>query len=206
MGLDAGVINFIKIFKPFKQTLTLGRQEILIKQKDHNKYCETMLLELFGSTCVDSVDNSAYQDATIIADMNLPWQPTKQYDTVLDLGTMEHIFNVPQTLENIRRACAVGGQIIHVVPANNFCGHGFYQFSPELFYSYYTKENGFEYTEVYIHNLKTHQRNFVPKPADGARAEIQSADPLYVMVRTIKQSDSFVGVQQSDYVEMWKTE
>ena len=206
--MDISVINFIRIFKPFGETLTLGRQEILTKElmetKDYGKYCEQMLIDHFGSTCVDSIDNSNYEKATIIADMNLPWKSTKLYDTVMDLGTMEHIFNVPQVLDNIKKACKIGGQIIHILPANNFCGHGLYQFSPEFFYSYYTTENGFINTEVYIENLKTKTRFYVDIPSNGNRALFHSNDELYVMVRTIKNLEKETTVQQSDYKFIWQ--
>jgi len=210
MGMDVSVINFIKIFKPFGETLTLGRQEILTREpmqtKNYGKYCEQMLLDHFGSTCVDSIDNSNYEGATIVTDMNLPWKSSKLYDTVMDLGTMEHIFNVPQVLDNIKKACKNGGQIIHILPANNFCGHGFYQFSPELFYSYYTEENGFIKTEVYIENLRTKTRHYIKPPINGHRATFESKDELYVMVRTIKNSEKQSQIQQSDYNFIWKTQ
>jgi hypothetical protein len=36
-------------------------------------------------------------------------------------------------LENVQ-AISGGGEIIHVLPANNLCCHGFWQFWPELFF------------------------------------------------------------------------
>ena len=45
------------------------------------------------------------------------------------------------------------GVILHVLPANNFNGHGFYQFSTELFYSLYSPKNGYEETVVFLADL-----------------------------------------------------
>ena len=36
-----------------------------------------------------------------------------------------------------------GGRLFIIAPANNYFGHGFYQFSPELFYRVLSAENGF---------------------------------------------------------------
>jgi len=63
---------------------------------------------------------------------------------------MEHVFNASQGLKNVTRLCAPGGQIIHSLPANNFCNHGFWQFSPELFFSLYSDKNGYSETEIFL--------------------------------------------------------
>jgi 2-polyprenyl-3-methyl-5-hydroxy-6-metoxy-1,4-benzoquinol methylase len=66
--------------------------------------------------------------------MNKPLPKTlhNKYDTVIDSGTLEHIFKAPEALEYCLLLCKPGGQILHMLPSNNWCGHGFWQFSPEL--------------------------------------------------------------------------
>ena len=44
-------------------------------------------------------------------------------------------------------------------PANGQCGHGFYQFSPELFYRLF-EANGFDPVEVYLVGLNKPSRWF----------------------------------------------
>ena len=58
-----------------------------------------------------------------------------QFDVVYDGGTLEHVFNFPVALRNAMELLRPGGRLftIHTC-ANNLCGHGFYQFSRELFY------------------------------------------------------------------------
>ncbi len=63
------------------------------------------------------------------------------------------MFNIAQALENCVKLCKIGGQILQAVPANGECGHGFWQMSPELFFSLYSERNGFIETEVFIANL-----------------------------------------------------
>jgi len=73
-----------------------------------------------------------------------------KYDFVLDLGTIEHIFNVPQVCENIINLLNVGGIFLSVNVNNNFSGHGLYQFSPEFYLSAFSKKYGMEVQELYI--------------------------------------------------------
>jgi hypothetical protein len=56
---------------------------------------------------------------------------------VFDGGTSEHVFNIPKVLENYHKMLKVGGRIIHASPTSNYVDHGFYMFSPTLFYDYY---------------------------------------------------------------------
>jgi len=63
--------------------------------RDYGSYCETFLQEQFGATAVDSFDTSKYEGASHIADMNRPILIDSTYDTILDGGCLEHIYNVP---------------------------------------------------------------------------------------------------------------
>jgi len=66
-------------------------------------------------------------------------QHYETYDTIIGSGTIKHIFNTSQGLKNVTRFCAAAA-IIHSLPANNFCNHGFRQFLPELFCSSYSEQ------------------------------------------------------------------
>jgi SAM-dependent methyltransferase len=162
---------------------------------------------------VDEIDASSYEGATIIHDMNLPL-PTihhLQYDFVYDGGSSEHIFNIKQVFDNINALVKPGGCVATSVPANNQLGHGFYQFSPELYYRYYSTANGYEKTTVLLceHQLKVPRFWFVRDPALlGTRIEIQNSSQLYLLCMTRKKSHVISPVipQQSDYFSAWNTE
>ena len=223
MGIDIHLFNFLryaKKFGAFNNTLTLGRQalhtdpkHILSKIENPSsygpdQYCEHLLKNSFGSTYVDSVDNSNYESSTIIHDLNLPISEGLHeiFDTVIDGGCIEHIFNAPLAILNISKMTRVGGQIIHALPANNFCGHGFWQFSPELFFSIYKYENGFSDTEIFLADLSdTNNWIKVSPPKNGDRINYYSNTPVYILVRTVtnKKITEFKNIQQSDYVESW---
>ena len=91
---------------------------------------------------MDCLDIVASRGSEIIVDLNEQIAPTlvNQYEIVLDGGTMEHCFNVPQVLKNILSMTKVGGFIIHVNPLNMF-NHGFYSFSPTFYHDFY-KQSG----------------------------------------------------------------
>ena len=103
-----------------KKTVTLGRQNTLYRMpelrhlspaeyqylSEYNRkietYVDNLLRDFFGASFVDSIDKSEYEGATIIFDMNNEIFPELkgEYDTVIDSGTLEHIFNISQALEN----------------------------------------------------------------------------------------------------------
>jgi hypothetical protein len=103
-------------------------------------------LKILGASSIDSLDISSYQGASIIHDLNNPLDEKHHctYDTVLDGGTLEHVFNFPEGLTSAMNLVKPGGDLIFLTMANNYCGHGFYQFGPELFYRALSLENGFE--------------------------------------------------------------
>lgn len=223
MGIDIHGLNFLRHArnrKLFGDTLTIGRQGLHVSEKvvrdlirpesayRNEEYCESLLIEYFGATSVHSVDHSGYEKATHIHNMNepIPQDLMSKYDTVVDGGCLEHIYNAPQALRNCSQFVKPGGQIIHMLPANNFCGHGFWQFSPELFFSLYSPENGYEETEVFLADLGDTRKWFiVHKPENGKRVNAESSRPLYVLVRTVLKDLEFdhSNVQQSDYVYEW---
>lgn len=110
-------------------------------------------LELFdalGFQHYEDVDFTGREGAAIVHDMNdpLPEPYHDRYDLVFEMGTMEHIFNIKTTFENIIKALKVGGVVCHLSPLN-LINHGFYNFSPTLFYDVY-RSNGFTDLDLFL--------------------------------------------------------
>ena len=107
-------------------------------------YAEEFLKRL-GAKETISIDASAYEGASLVHDMNLPIGDDlkRRFSVVIDGGTLEHVFNFPVAIKNCMQMVDVGGHFFVHTMANNFMGHGFYQFSPELFYRVFSPENGF---------------------------------------------------------------
>jgi hypothetical protein len=125
----------------------------------------------------------------------------------IDGGCLEHIFNVPQALLNCSAFGKPGTQIIHMLPASNCCGHGFWQFSPELFFSLYGQKNGYRETEVFLADLPKPATWFrVKPPVCRERVNVHSTSQVDVLVRTVLKQGRFSHsrVQQSDYVLEWE--
>lgn len=106
-------------------------------------------IELFksiGFNEVDSLDFNDIEGNSIVFDLNseeTPPELTEAFDVIHNGGTMEHVFHVPNCLNNIHRMLKPSGRVIHLTPASNFLEHGFYSFSPCFFVDYYTK-NGYD--------------------------------------------------------------
>lgn len=218
MGIDIHALQLLQYNKNKKmrlgKTLTLGRQAILVGPKlakkwvgtDQGAWCEDLLKKHFHASKVDSIDNSDYEGASIIYDYNNPIPDTlkEEYDTVIDFGCSEHIFNVAQAFQNTIDVCKLDGTILHILPADGFCGHGFYQFTAEFFFSLYSEKNGFNETEVYFSDLYEPKKWYsVVKPSQGERINIRTKNETYIIVRTKKISNKSIFIQQSDYTYVW---
>jgi SAM-dependent methyltransferase len=195
-------LKFLARETPLGSVLTLGRQNLNIDATE--LYVEDLLLREFGATSVESIDYSDFEGATYIGDLNEPLDLEKEFDTILDFGTTEHVFNVPQAFKNCIRLCKLGGKILHSVPSNGECGHGFWQMSPELFFRLYSGNNGFTNTQVLIADLMDERYWWEARPPKpGHRLLANSITTTYVLVRTTKIADLPLTVTQADYEHAW---
>jgi hypothetical protein len=148
-------------------------------------YAEELFFNVFGSKRVVSVDASEYEGATMIHDLNkrLGEEHDQQYDAVVDGGSLEHIFGVPTAVASMMRATKVGGRIYAVWPANNLCGHGFFQFSPEFAYRVFDPAHGFEAERVALVESR-----FLSTELDRRRLVLDVTDPRSLSQRVLRKS------------------
>jgi SAM-dependent methyltransferase len=183
-----------------------------------NEYSDMFFKWYLGTRDLVSIDNSNYQHASILHDLNKPIETglEEKFDVVIDGGTLEHVFNFPVAIANCMRMLRVGGRLFLFTPCNNQLGHGFYQFSPELFYRVLSSTYGFEvdrmfamqfsYTNV---ELGAHGKRYsVRDPlALRERVTLVNSRPAILMIEARKTrhvSKLFdEAPQQSDYAEMW---
>jgi hypothetical protein len=162
------------------------------------------LLHALGAEVADSMDASSYEGASIIHDLNRPISEEMKckYTCVLEYGTLEHVFNFPAALKNTIDMIEVGGHLLTITPANNFMGHGFYQFSPELYYGFLSA-NGFEQIEVYIvpYRWLPHLFRVADPRRIRGRVELVNSEPMQmgVIARKAKHLPEMVVPIQSDY-------
>ena len=234
MGIDIHNLNLLAhaqdLGVSFERTLAIGRQALFIEAFEleahrrlrglpaldepalapgQPRYFEPLMQQWLGAGVADSVDASAYENATHLHDMNLPWPEGStelgRFDAVLDFGCLEHVFNFPVAWRNCVDLCRVGGHVLHSLPANNLSGHGFYQFSPELFFNLYQEQNGFELRGLYF-AMKGDRQHWwkVANPMEvKRRVNLCNSHEVYMLVvaRKLREVGPLPAPQQSDYAQ-----
>jgi hypothetical protein len=234
MGLDINMALFMidacKRGAKLGEFVMLGRQQLNVypgkmvkvlqkhgfpweryrEEVGESQYSEPFLRAI-GATQPYSMDASNFEGAEFVHDLNTPVPAALRgrFDTVFDGGTLEHVFNFPVGLRNCMEMLRVGGRFFTHTCANNLCGHGFYQLSPELFYRAFSAENGFEVERVVLHRIGPYNRWYeVPDPNSiRSRIELLSFTPIQMMVqaRKIAAVEPFAKApQQSDYTVLWQ--
>jgi SAM-dependent methyltransferase len=226
MGIIPSQMKVIEgLLQPGMQVLTIGRMSVHPVYLPHHRanpdpqYFDQVAAAKFPDIQVDHLDGSAYQGARIIQDMNLPLSDENRalagsYDLVIDGGSLEHFFDVPQALRNYAALLKTGGKVYIVTNANNHFGHGFYQFSSDLFYRAFSVENGFRVLDCF---LETHptiaaelspRRQFfdAPDPMQaGQRTSFINTRPVLIHCLAEKTAEAEIvrSVIQSDYQARW---
>jgi SAM-dependent methyltransferase len=193
--------------------------EIPLRNYRFGEYADRFWQEFLDVKNVQTMDYSEYENASIVHDLNhpVPERLHGQFDAVIEAGSLEHIFNFPVAIANLMRMTKAGGRVFLSTPANNLCGHGFYQFSPELMYRVFSPENGFEQTKVVF--IEGSYPSMERTPIRGAyqvadpatvhsRVGLVSERPVTMIVDSKKTRDvePFAEPpQQSDYVVAWET-
>ncbi len=234
MGLDINSVQFLILARKegveLGEVLTLGRQDLNVypakmrallakhgyptdafePDATDTGFAEPVFKAL-GAKTVSSLDASDFEGANVVHDLNqpLPEKWRERFDLVYDGGTLEHVFNYPVALKNCMAMLRPGGCLITHTGANNWCGHGFYQFSPELFFRVFSPENGFKLEHMIAHRVGPYGRWYeVADPNQiGARVEVLTFTPLQLIVRArrVQTVPIFAtSPQQSDYTPRWK--
>jgi hypothetical protein len=143
--------------------------------------------------------------------MNVPIPDSLKsaFSVVIDAGTLEHIFDFPTAIKNCMEMVQEGGHLLLMTPANNFMGHGFYQFSPELFFRVCSEPNGFEIGRAILCEVDPDAQWYeVVDPARARRrVELVNSRPAYLLIQARKIRDVpilAVAPQQSDYTAAWQ--
>lgn len=234
MGVDLnglrGLLIADAIGVRWGRTLTLGRQHIRFSREDFAQalreagYPETdgpppegesfldPWLKVLGARSVEALDASDFEGATHLQDLNSPWVegfPGPVFDVVLDAGTLEHVFNVPQALSTAMRLVAPGGYYLGYSPMNNFAGHGFYQFSPEFWFAAFSREQGFEMQAMYaFDDLPEARWHKVLTPTEvGGRVQLTGFRPAsaFFIARRLETGEPLQAWPiQKDYDEAWR--
>jgi hypothetical protein len=224
MGLNFNTAQFLLGEKArgvrLGRTLTLGRQGVYMTTCEYSGLLARLgaplenpehgddFFKALGAQPMMAMDASPYEGADLIHDLNHPigldWHST--FDTLIDGGALEHIFNFPVSVRNCMQMVRPGGRFIMITPWHNYAGHGFYQFSPELLHSIFSYDNGYKVERMLI--VAEGAWYSVKKPAElKRRIEITTNDKilLYTTALRIDEKPIFTNwPQQSDYSFAWQ--
>lgn len=239
MGFDTNGTKFLLFAKAagvdFRRAAMLGRQEFHLSlrqlashllQFDYqdveelaqqmltgaNGFADPLLRQL-GADVLDSFDYSEFEGANQLHDFNEPISEKykKRYSVVIDGGTLEHVFHFPTAIRNCMEMLEVGGHFLGITPANNFMGHGFYQFSPEMYFRIFHEHNGFQIRKLILFEQKPNACWYqVTNPEElRRRVTLTNCRPTYLLVMAQRTCDKPIFAKtpmQSDYVEAWQRE
>jgi hypothetical protein len=112
--------------------------------EDFNYENLKQLLNARGVTEVTALDLFDAR-AELRYDLNVPVPSAEveRYRTVCDIGTLEHLFDTRQCIENCMRMVEPGGRYCLVTPVKGWYRHGLHTFDPELVIQAF-QLNGFE--------------------------------------------------------------
>jgi len=97
---------------------------------------------------LDVYDVAQHRGGEIIADLNEPLRVVSEYDFVIDVGTIEHCFNIGQAALNMAGMLKAGGFILHENPFA-MGNHGFYSINPTWYADFYGQQ-GFKLHECWL--------------------------------------------------------
>lgn len=236
MAIDINNARFLIALKRnginFSNTATVGRQGLFIPTRlipeifaeggvlpskqinfgtaEFVDFSEPFFQQL-GCDDLATIDYSDYEGATVIQDMNKPVPDSlkNRFGVLIDSGSIEHMFNVPQAIFNYMQMVKNDGYLVLVnMPVNNHAGHGFYQFSPELFFNLLTPENGFEVKTLMLAADAPFSKFYSVTRPEVAKSRIElfgnESVMLFVVAKKIKNVDSLTIPVQHDYAVAWK--
>lgn len=159
-------------YLPRGRWLTIGVQDI------HPTACKepgfafptlTALLSARGAavSTLDLFDPRA--DLRYDLNQPIPAEEHQRFDVLLDVGSLEHVFDTRQALVNYLELVRVGGYLCLHAPVAGFFNHGLHTFSPEtirealrlngcrLAYERYSLDSGYPIPPQHIGNFDTLQ-------------------------------------------------
>lgn len=240
MGLVASamlrIFELTDAFQPTGRTLMLGRQNLMLQRSgrralrrvfarspERRVSLDEMLetgpysegaFELLGIRNIESLDYSDYEGATIVHDLNQPVAEELhgQFDFIYDGGTLEHVFHVPNALANVFHMLRPGGIFVAATPLNGWAGHGFYQFGPDLVWSYWGRAAGCTVLRCIAQPSDLRRRAWdlpdtIDQPERYEMTGKLSKKPMLMYFEVRKEQDSVLtGVaSQSDYANAWSS-
>lgn len=222
MGLNIRAAEFLlrsrEMGVDFSTVCTLGHPEVLMSPFERRRLSRWLggmetrgevysdfFFRALGCAKPQALDASEYEGAQLLHNLNepLPRELHQRFSCVFDSGTLEHVWDFPRALQSCMELVKVGGHLVIGQMANNFMGHGLYQFSPELFYSALTPENGYRVKSILLSVAGIWYEARSPREIkERVEATTKREAHIYVLAQRISDVTPFVTPpHQSDYAE-----
>jgi hypothetical protein len=133
--------------------------------------------------------------ADVRHDMNIPIPDhlRSKFNTIIDIGSLEHVFDTKRCLENLFSMLKVNGHILLHTPCKGCFDHGLHTFSPECILAS-LKFNGFE-----IRYVAYSTESGLPLAAPGNGRDVI----IWVVARKVGEMKVFVVPQQGRWQEKY---
>jgi hypothetical protein len=149
------------------------------------------VLRAFGHNDIKTLDFFDAR-ADIIHDMNTPLAAEfhDRFNTVIDIGSLEHVFDTRQCIANLFAAVRLQGHIMLHTPCRGYFSHGFHTFSPECICEA-LRVNGFDIRSL---RYSTGTGRAIDSPAEAQDVL------LWVIARKVERQAGFIPPQQGVWV------
>ncbi len=117
------------------------------------------LFKMLNFTSVSSLDGFDSDNPTILHDLNqpIPDKHKEQFDAILDVGVMEHVFDIKQFVQTCIDLLDNNGHLILFDALSGFHNECMYNFQPPFYFDVF-QANGFDNMSLYL--------NYMPKYHD----------------------------------------
>ena len=183
-----------------KETIPFRSSHIAVFAEKGFPHAETVF-GMLGFSSISVLDYSAFEGADIVLDLNSPDLPADlhgQFDMIIDHGTLEHVFHLPNALNNVFQLLKVGGRAIFSAPSGNFFDHGFYMLQPTLFADWFAA-NKWQINSITVAQFTPNQETEPPFFADYQPGLFDSVsygkmdNKLYATVSIATKTDQATG-------------
>ena len=158
----------------------------LIEEGTKNLYTTESFFKKFNLT-MDVFDIFSHTGKEKILDLNepLPLQYKNKYKCVVDVGTLEHCFNVGQAFKNMCDMLKVGGIVFTAGPSNKK-NHGFWNFCPTAYTDCFL-QNGFEILDFV--GVRTDGKGYIGLNPENRRLTGIQENVIICVVKKVKDVD-----------------
>jgi SAM-dependent methyltransferase len=126
---------------------------------------------MFDAEHVEAIDGDPAAPRSHKLDLNQPIDLGRQFETVVNHGTAEHVFDIAQVFRTMHEHCKPGGLMLHESPFTGWLDHGFYCLQPTLFWDV-AASNGYQVVLMAVEVLAT-----------KSIVQVQSREQLHAMAR-----------------------